>query len=110
MRLWSALALVVALAGAARAERVPPEVLRAGAITVRFDETERAAAEHLVAAAPDALAEVSMLTGDRDDRLEIRVAAEARKMAELAPAEAPPPRWAAGVAYPERGLIIIGVI
>jgi len=104
------LALLLALAASAHAERVPSEMLQDGAITVRFDPPQRAAAEHILAYAPDALAEVAMVTGDRDDRLDIRLSARARDMGELAPEGARPPRWASGVAYPERGLILIGVI
>ena len=109
---WLALAFAAVLAWAApaRAERVPAQELRVGNIRVRFDEAQRPAAERILRAAPDALEEVAMITGDRDDRLEIRVAAQARRMAELAPANAAPPRWASGVAYPERGLILIGAI
>lgn len=41
--------------------------------------------------------------------LTIRIAEDAAQLAELAPADAPPPQYAAGVAYPQRRLILLRI-
>ena len=101
------LALSLALPTRATAEHIPAEALRTGNITVRFDAADRAAAARVLAAAPDTLARVALLTGDADDHLDIRIAPSARAMRALVPPDLAPPAWASGVAYPERGLILL---
>ncbi len=105
-----ALALALGLTRPAAAERVPAGRIVAGAVVVRFEEADRAVATQVAQLTPGALDEVSMSTGDRDPAIEIRIAHSARGMAALAPDDAPPPEWAAGVAYGERNLIVLSVI
>jgi hypothetical protein len=86
-----------------------PVDITVGIVRVR---AEASLADRAIATAERADAELEAIRSDlvglpAPEVVEIRLVEEADDMALAAPPDAPPPRWAAGVAYPSSGLVIV---
>lgn len=99
--------------GELRVPQLPPDFLtrNQGAVRLAFHPQDEGIAGRLTAALPKALRRVADELGvSRDQALEVRIARSPAEMERLAPANAPPPAYAVGVAYPALGLIILCVV
>lgn len=125
-RLASALALLLGSLAAAASAQAPvdvPEVeamgelpappegfLRAqhGAVTWEYPARASSVIDDLAPIVPSAWARLERELGaDVEDTLRVRVGTNPDEMRRLAPARAPPPPYASGVAYPARGLVLL---
>lgn len=105
-----ALTLVVSVGVAAAAPRWDVE-LATGEITVRAEAGLERIARRVAERAPRSLATIAQdLDGlPRPPRVEIRIVADAADLAAAAPADRGAPGWAAGVAYPDLGVVVLAV-
>jgi len=107
---WFALALLALAPASVRAEGPPlVEVTRLGEVSLRA--TSGAGEGHARRIAPKLgadLAALQALLGQPLQRpVEIRVGVGREQLRALAPPGRPPPTWAAGVAYPDLGLVLL---
>jgi hypothetical protein len=87
------------------------EVERVGRTTWAYHPSSSSLVRELKAELPRALRSIGRELGVAvSDDLVIRIARSPAEMARLAPPRAPPPRYAVGVAYPARGLVILSVV
>ncbi len=105
-----AILCMLCLASTARAQRLAlPEVTETGAVTVRAEAGLAELAATISAEAPEALARIR---ADLDGlpapaRIEIRLVKRAADLAAAAPPGRGAPHWAAGVAYPDAGVVVV---
>ncbi|MBP9857217.1 MAG: hypothetical protein KBD62_04570 [Kofleriaceae bacterium] len=106
-----ALALVVV--GAATAAAAPrwDVAIDRGAITVVAEAGLERIARRVADRAPRTLAAIreDLSRLPQPARIEIRIVADSRDLAAAAPADRGAPRWAAGVAYPDLGVVVLAV-
>jgi len=106
-----AIALVLGLAASASAERALPIVIDRGDIHVRAEAGLQREARRVAERAERALARISAdLPGlPRPSTIEIRVVADTASLSSVAPPGRGAPRWAAGVAYPDLGVLALAI-
>ncbi len=82
-----------------------------GLVTWNYHETSASIVRELQTELPEAVRRLSReLGGTREQPLTIRIARSPEELVRLAPPEAPPPRYAVGVAYPALGLVILSTV
>ncbi|MEZ4400082.1 MAG: peptidase MA family metallohydrolase [Kofleriaceae bacterium] len=107
---WLALALVVAPRRAVAAPALPIQLTR-GDVVVRAEAGLERMARRVADRAARSLVKISADLPDlpRPATVEIRVVASSDDLAAAAPEGRGAPRWAAGVAYPDLGVIVVAV-
>jgi hypothetical protein len=91
----------------------PRDFLReqVGQVTWNYHGTSASIVRELQSELPQAMRRVSReLGGSAQQPLTIRIARSPEELVRLAPREAPPPRYAVGVAYPALGLVILSTV
>jgi hypothetical protein len=126
--LWAlCLALALAEPGAARADdpadvvpsaslaipEAPRDFVREklGQVTWDYHASSASIVRELQGELPQALRNVAReLGGATEQELTVRIARSPDELVRLAPPDAPPPRYAVGVAYPALGLVILSTV
>lgn len=85
---------------------------RVGQVTWAFHESSSRLADNLQVELPSAWRRLTHELGALgvSSKMEVRIARSPEELKALAPAAAPPPRYAVGVAYPAIGLIVLSVV
>ena len=106
-----ALALVLGARGAAHADVSLPITVERGAIVVRAEAGLDRAASRAASRATAALARIAAdLPGlPQPATIEIRIVRDSDDLVDAAPPGRGAPRWAAGVAYPDAGVLVLAV-
>ena len=111
-RAVTALAFVIALAwwGTSHAGDLPlPVTEQRGFIVVRAESGMETLAEEIADQAPEMLESISqdLPSLPRPEVVEIRLIKRSKDLARAAPAGRGAPHWAAGVAYPDQGVVVV---